>query len=52
MSSRNFLPLISYNEQAYESIAKKYVFEFQDQIEPNAEDYDEERPIPTDCGLL
>jgi hypothetical protein len=33
MSSRNFLPLITYNEHAYESIAKKYVFEFQDPLE-------------------
>lgn len=28
MSSRNFLSLRSYNEHAYESMAKKYVFEF------------------------
>lgn len=52
MSNRNFLPLVTYNEQAYESVAKKYVFEFQDQIEPNADDYDEERPMPADLGLL
>jgi len=45
------LPLLTYNEHAYESIARKYVFEFQDPLEPD-DYYEEEKPIPAESGLL
>lgn len=41
ISSRNYQSLMTYNDQAYESMAKKYVFEFQDSMDKTKSDTDE-----------
>jgi len=43
---------VTYNELAYESMAKKHVYEFQDQIEPTNEDEESDRVLPIESGVL